>query len=483
MNPSDKPQPVVLSFVNYGAGKETQNVESKKIVKSHVSRRWHQDKRIAETIKYAGSQRAFKGARSMNSAGVGGDKTYTARETKLLLPSFALPYLEGLIPYSYFTGGGPVLYLKPSKWPFARPFSMAGASPTQKFGQSQFPRQSIWMPDADVPDRVAMKGPLLGGDVLSWISHTPECFKYRGETINWIQRQLQSPSVAASDGTIGAIMTLTMWENGDGSSLDLSNHMDGLESIVKLKGGVSQLQQLQMSRKLIMFDYIIAISLARKPRFPNTAPPPSNLPPSHNPQVETLAGSPIYGNGDFSQLECSWRREDTKYILQAMWELTNQFLEPEACLNSQSRPQNRPRTLISTSMLDPWPTAISAPQNITQNTEEMHIFETLHRTAMIYERAVTPPYTHFNSPTNFADLSFLYTSLNTSAGNPFWIQYPGILLWVLLVGCATSVKREERSYFMMFLAKVGIFSDERSWNETQTAVLRFVNVQGLRRMF
>lgn len=117
-----------------------------------------------------------------------------------------------VIPYSYFTPAGPVLYLKPTSWPFLRPFAMAGADQTERFGDSVFPRQSIWMPNAHIPDGVVVKGPLLGGDVLSWISHTPECFAYRVEIIKWIQRQLNHAGAATSDATIGAIMTLTMWE-------------------------------------------------------------------------------------------------------------------------------------------------------------------------------------------------------------------------------------------------------------------------------
>ena len=144
----------------------------------------------------------------------------------------------------------------------------------ETFGNSVFPRQSIWMPNADIPDKLSMKGPLLGGDVLSWISHTPECFKYRVDTISWIQQQLKSPTASTSDATIGAIMTLTMWEvsqanlrpagvffwrlseqNGDGSSFDLSHHMDGLENIVRLKGGISTLQQQKMLTKLVMYVF------------------------------------------------------------------------------------------------------------------------------------------------------------------------------------------------------------------------------------
>lgn len=107
-----------------------------------------------------------------------------------------------------------MLYLNPSRWPFPRPFTMSGADETERFGSSLFPRQSIWMPKAFIPDGVVTKGPLLGGDVLSWISHTSECFRYRLGNINWVQHQLESKEHSTSDATIGAIMTLTMWEVG-----------------------------------------------------------------------------------------------------------------------------------------------------------------------------------------------------------------------------------------------------------------------------
>ncbi|KAH7417683.1 hypothetical protein BKA64DRAFT_305843 [Cadophora sp. MPI-SDFR-AT-0126] len=473
-------QPMVLSFVNYQSGENTQNAESRRAVKSHVTKAWHRQKRLAETTKYARNQQRLASASSMTE-GVQTRESQHGREVAQPPPRVALSYLEGLIPYSYFAGGGPVLYLKPSKWPFSRPFSMAGASPVETFGKSVFPRQSIWMPNADIPDKVAMKGPLLGGDVLSWISHTPECFKYRVDTIAWIQEQLKSPTTSTSDATIGAIMTLTMWENGDGSSLDPSNHMDGLENIVRLKGGVSTLQQQRMLTKLVMFDYIIAISCARPPRFPHFNPPQPHSPASESNRDGVFAGSPVYGNGDFCDLECNWRREDTIYILRAMWELTDQAIQRIRPGNRYHGLQGRHKTLCPKSEVISYPGGISSGQYSTRIREKMHVFETLHHTALIYERAVTSPHLPFNSPSNYSDLSSLYESLNISVSDPFWLRYPGILLWVLLVGCAVSVKRGERSYFMMFIAKVGIFTEHRWWFESQGAISRFIEVQGMAR--
>jgi hypothetical protein len=216
--------------------------KAKRYVRSHVMRDYHRNKRLSSTIEYKRLQDLEMG-RSRGSATslAGTDDPTILRQNSLMQPSYALPYLDNckyldlsvtiyqvnpiatVVPYSYFAPSGPVLYLKPSSWPFPRPFAMSswpfpkqtvmsGPDQTERFGSSVFPRQSIWMPNAFIPDGVVIKGPLLGGDVLSWISHTPECFKYRVEIIKWVQDQLKNTETATSDATIGAIMTLTMWE-------------------------------------------------------------------------------------------------------------------------------------------------------------------------------------------------------------------------------------------------------------------------------
>jgi hypothetical protein len=75
-----------------------------------------------------------------------------------------------------------------------------------------FPRQSIWMPNAAFPEPAKIESSILGLDLVDWISNTPNCFQFRLETIKWIQDRLSNPILAMRDATIGAIMTLTMWE-------------------------------------------------------------------------------------------------------------------------------------------------------------------------------------------------------------------------------------------------------------------------------
>lgn len=68
------------------------------------------------------------------------------------------------------------------------------------------------MPNAAVPDIFKIKGPILDLDVVAWISNTPNCFQYRAETIRWIHSRLPNLSTAIEEETLGAVMTLAMWE-------------------------------------------------------------------------------------------------------------------------------------------------------------------------------------------------------------------------------------------------------------------------------
>lgn len=92
--------------------------------------------------------------------------------------------------------------------PFSRIASRNPESPVL------FPRQSIWMPKAALPEASKIECTILGLEVVDWISNTPSCFQFRLEAIKWIQRRLADPRLATEDDTLGAIMTLTMWEVG-----------------------------------------------------------------------------------------------------------------------------------------------------------------------------------------------------------------------------------------------------------------------------
>ena len=116
-----------------------------------------------------------------------------------------------VIPYAWFETNGPVLYVNRLKWPFSTPLHVTGSDRVPAPHKSLTPRQSGWSPYIRTPDTMAVKGAVLDSKVLVWIGQSPECFRFRVNTIQWIQGQLEDPVKAISNPTIGAIMTFAMW--------------------------------------------------------------------------------------------------------------------------------------------------------------------------------------------------------------------------------------------------------------------------------
>lgn len=116
-----------------------------------------------------------------------------------------------VVPYAWFEKDGPVLYVNRLSWPFEKPFEVTGSDRTDQSSKNLVPRQSAWMPYTRSPDFTSVKGAVLDASVLSWIGESPECFKFRVETIRWIQQQLDNQETSTSNITLGAIMTFTMW--------------------------------------------------------------------------------------------------------------------------------------------------------------------------------------------------------------------------------------------------------------------------------
>lgn len=55
------------------------------------------------------------------------------------------------------------------------------------------PRQSHWMPHIKSPDYAPVKGAVLDPAVLAWIGGSEECWRFRVESLRWIQGRLEDP--------------------------------------------------------------------------------------------------------------------------------------------------------------------------------------------------------------------------------------------------------------------------------------------------
>lgn len=100
--------------------------------------------------------------------------------------------------------GAPVLSIPGSAWSFAPPSTDPG------------PLSSICMPDCPIPAPTSSmfdSETELRVEYVPWILQQADYYKYKGEMMRWINHRLSTNSTnATSDGTIGVIMSLLMWE-------------------------------------------------------------------------------------------------------------------------------------------------------------------------------------------------------------------------------------------------------------------------------
>jgi hypothetical protein len=226
---------------------------------------------------------------------------------------------------------------------------------------------------------------------------------------------------------------------------------------------------------LSRFDYIVAITCAERPRFPPVhffLPQAAMTAKGECPKL--IFDSPLCGSGNFNHImRGDSEQEQIKSLLREMWDLTangKRSRQPEMVSTDTQlmrKPYHCHRNIIKR-----LPVILNSDPN-------HHVLEVCQLTARIYRRAFFVPAVAFTSARNASDFNRLFEVLSKCATDDFWVRYPGVLLWVLLVSSATSALRNERSYFMMYLAKIGIFSEPVHWQQIQNAILRFLEVQSM----
>ncbi|KAH7342223.1 hypothetical protein BKA65DRAFT_287820 [Rhexocercosporidium sp. MPI-PUGE-AT-0058] len=136
---------------------------------------------------------------------------------------------ETTTPYAITLGkDGPIFQMRAKNWPFQR---ISGKGPGV----------SVWMPCSVIP--LPKFGPrpclLRSSKVVPWICNSAEYFAFKEETIRWLNKRLDDDPT--HEKTIGGIVCLMSWEIARGNAEETALHMDGLERIVAMKGGLRNL--------------------------------------------------------------------------------------------------------------------------------------------------------------------------------------------------------------------------------------------------
>ncbi|TAQ84493.1 hypothetical protein B7494_g7186 [Chlorociboria aeruginascens] len=109
-------------------------------------------------------------------------------------------------------------------------------------------------------------GSALFQDLLTGRKQSLERFKHMKEAVHLLNTRLQDPNCQVSDGTIVTVAHLAEYESIEGNFENWRRHMDGINQMVQMRGGLAALND-DVRNKVSRADIIGCIGTLSKPRF------------------------------------------------------------------------------------------------------------------------------------------------------------------------------------------------------------------------
>jgi hypothetical protein len=108
------------------------------------------------------------------------------------------------------------------------------------------------------------------------------------------------------------------------------------------------------------------------------------------------------------------------------------------------------------------------------------LFQVIQQTSVIYFGALQTPSIPLSSPVNRMSIREVCRAVESPANDTLWDKYPGIFIWVLLVGCAAAEQGlTEYNYFVCLLIKVALGAGYGWLDALTEAVKSFIRVKAL----
>jgi hypothetical protein len=101
----------------------------------------------------------------------------------------------------------------------------------------------------------------------------------------------------------------------------------------------------------------------------------------------------------------------------------------------------------------------------------------IYHTSTIYASAFSTPPTPFKSVFNSHAVRSICQGLEDTSNDETWTRYPGILLWIALTANAAAADLPQKSFFAMFVFRVGTSAAWWGMEAGGEAVRRFAVVK------
>ena len=234
-----------------------------------------------------------------------------------------------------------------------------------------------------------------------------------------------------------------------------------------------------------------------KPRFPPFFIPQPCLPPPQMPGIENypILDGPLYGTEPLEQvLRGSPFGEQGMQILQRMRDMTDATLSYAGLPIYGAAATSTPHHDI----IGPGPTSVplSSSMNTSDNPTSggenedsllpQSLLTPLIHASNIYTTLLTPflapsylssPIKSFSAPCNHKALEALVQALHFPENDATFAQYPGVMIWILLVAAVAAEERDERGFLFMFLIRVGSGSVHGWWEGMRESIEKFRRVR------
>lgn len=227
---------------------------------------------------------------------------------------------------------------------------------------------------------------------------------------------------------------------------------------------------------------MVAVLTGKPPRFPMVEYFVSRpITPSTNHRIFSYE-SPLSTTESLDSIKYHKNQSAIIACLKSMWNLTRDFESPHEARFPVDHTSDPPvpfveeqRDIFKTPLLTL--PILSSCHDLSHD----HVLETLQGAAFIYSRCLTNLNVDFPSYLNYEAFRNLNRAFGKCTEDDFWVRYPGVLLWVMLVGTATARGKEEAAFWMFYLARTGSFSKAENFLMEGVTIRRFLVVQRLMR--
>lgn len=228
------------------------------------------------------------------------------------------------------------------------------------------------------------------------------------------------------------------------------------------------------------FDSMIAVLTGHSPRLPKlTFLTSSPVSPAKSLYITHLE-SPLYGLGDFEKI-IAYQKDESPIIslLKKMWILTQNFeLQRQNSKSISLATLDQAVPFVENRQFGYNTPLLTLPLlSRCANPIHNHVLETLLSASVIYSGSLALPPIDFPSPRNDEAFQQLCTAFSKCSDDDFWVCYPGILLWILLIATASARGKRESAFWMFYLSRTGNFSNADGWLIGNAAVRKFLDIQ------